>query len=174
VTSPAGAAHAPFLRRHLRAARLLLNSPLNDLHVVLVNDKSISQLHHQFMGQRTPTDVLTFPLDLDARGRPLSGEVYVNVNHARREAKIRDIPLKHELLLYALHGMLHLSGYDDRTDPDFRRMHAKEDQILQQLGIGPIFAPDVQNSRARPRARLALAASRPSDPKGRTRKGWAK
>jgi probable rRNA maturation factor len=174
VTAQVGAAHAPHLRRHLRAARRHIKSPVNDLHVILVNDKTMSRLHEQFMGMKGPTDVLTFPLDLDPKGRPLSAEIYVNVNHARRESKKRNLPLKNELLLYALHGMLHLSGYDDRTDRDFRRMHTKEDQILQQLGIGPIFAPDVQNSRAGPRARLPLAASHRSNPKRRTRKGWTK
>ena len=93
------------------------------------------------MGIEGTTDVLTFPLDLDARGRPLSGEVYVNVNHARRESKTRGIPLQNELLLYALHGMLHLSGYDDRTNRDFAKMHEKEDDILRQLGLGPVFTP---------------------------------
>ncbi|MGN6726072.1 MAG: rRNA maturation RNAse YbeY, partial [Tepidisphaeraceae bacterium] len=45
-----------------------------------------------------------------------------------------------ELLLYALHGVLHLSGYDDRTESDHRRMHRREDQILHRIGIGPLFA----------------------------------
>jgi rRNA maturation RNase YbeY len=169
VTAQVGAAHAPHVRRHLRAARRLINSPLGDLHVILVNDKTMSRLHRQFMGIKGPTDVLTFPLDVDPKGRPLSGEVYVNVNHARRESKIRNIPLKNELLLYALHGMLHLSGYDDRTDRDFRRMHTKEDQILQKLGVGPVFARNVNRL-----ARLPLAASHPPKRANRTHRGAPK
>ena len=86
-----------------------------------------------------PTDVLTFPIDVDARGRALSGEVVVCVPQAKRRASERDIPPKLELLLYALHGMLHLSGYDDRTDRGYREMHRTEDHILSQLGFGPVF-----------------------------------
>jgi probable rRNA maturation factor len=44
-------------------------------------------------------------------------------------------------LLYSLHGMLHLCGFDDRTEPDFRRMHQTEDEILTRLGVGPVFQP---------------------------------
>lgn len=49
-------------------------------------------------------------------------------------------PMAHELLLYALHGLLHLSGFDDRTDSEFAAMHAREDEILTRLGVGPVFS----------------------------------
>ena len=136
-----GAAYVPFLRRHLRAAHRIIAPPLRDLSVALVGDRRMSDLHAQFMGIAGPTDVLTFPLDVDARGRPVSGEVVVCVPEARRRAKEQAVPVERELLLYALHGLLHLCGYDDRTDRDFRVMHRTEDQILTRLGVGPVFAP---------------------------------
>jgi probable rRNA maturation factor len=141
ISPSVGAAHAPYLRRHLRAAHRLLNPPLAELSLALVGDRKMSDLHRQFMNLPGPTDVLTFPLDLDARGRPVSGEVVVCVPEARRQAKERNVPLERELLLYALHGMLHLCGYDDRTDRAFRTMHRTEDRILTRLGVGPVFAP---------------------------------
>jgi probable rRNA maturation factor len=91
------------------------------------------------MGIAGPTDVLTFPMELDARGRPTGGEVVICIPEARRRCKELKTPLKHELLLYAIHGMLHLSGFDDRTDREFRRMHRMEDTILRRLGVGPVF-----------------------------------
>jgi len=100
----------------------------------------MSALHKQFMGISGPTDVLTFPLDVDAGGRPVAGEVVVCVPEARRRAKEHGVSLERELLLYALHGLLHLCGYDDRTDASFRAMHRTEDQILTRLGVGPVFA----------------------------------
>jgi ssRNA-specific RNase YbeY (16S rRNA maturation enzyme) len=54
---------------------------------------------------------------------------------------MRSIPPRMELLLYALHGMLHLSGFDDRTDRDFALMHRTEDSILESLGFAPVFHP---------------------------------
>src|SRR6478609_7887624 len=135
LTSSVGAAYVPYLRRQLRAAHRHLAPPLADLSVALVGDRRMAKLHQQFMGLPGPTDVLTFPLDEDARGRVTSGEVVVCVAEARRRAKDHKERPERELLLYALHGMLHLCGYDDRTAADFRRMHRTEDKILTQLGI---------------------------------------
>jgi rRNA maturation RNase YbeY len=84
--------------------------------------------------------VLTFPIDTDARGHVTSGEVYVCVPEALRQSRARKIPHRLELLLYSIHGMLHLLSYDDRTARDFNRMHRTEDAILTGLGFGPVFA----------------------------------
>jgi len=153
IAPAAGKAHVPYLRRHLRAAHRLLKPPLAELSVALVGDRKMSDLHQQFMNIAGPTDVLTFPLDVDARGRPISGEVVVCVPEARRQGKERNVPLERELLLYALHGLLHLCGYDDRTDRSFRAMHRTEDEILTRLGVGPVFAP--RASGARPKRKAA-------------------
>jgi probable rRNA maturation factor len=112
----------------------------------------MAQLHERFMGIPGPTDVLTFPLDEDAGGRVTAGEVVVCVPEAVRRANFEGHPPERELLLYALHGLLHLCGYDDRTAGGFRRMHRTEDMILTQLGIGPVFEtarPPQQRKRAR-------------------------
>jgi len=137
VTAPSGRRFVPYLRRHVLAAHAFLKSPLVELSVALVGDKTMSELHVQFMSIDEPTDVLTFPLEVNARGRATSGEVVVCVPEARRRAKAHRTDLARELLLYAIHGMLHLDGYDDQTDADFRTMHAAEDDILQQIGVGP-------------------------------------
>jgi len=121
-------------------------SILRELSVVLVGDRRVAELHEQFMGIAGPTDVLTFPIDTDAAGNVIAGEVYVCVPEARRQAKSRGIEAKREVLLYALHGMLHLLGYDDRTSRGYRSMHRTEDLILTELGLGPVFAP--ANARA--------------------------
>ena len=91
--------------------------------------------------------MLTFPLDLDSRCRALSGEVIICVPEALRQARHRNIDPRQELLLYALHGMLHLCGFDDRTAPRYRRMHRMEDTILTRLGGGPIFSAPPRSSR---------------------------
>ena len=84
--------------------------------------------------------MLTFELEHDPRGGVVSGEVVICVPEARRQAKKRRSPVERELLLYALHGMLHLIGFDDRTEAGYRKMHEKEDEVLTELGAGPVFA----------------------------------
>jgi probable rRNA maturation factor len=142
ISSPTGRRFAPFIRRNLLRAHAILTPPLREMSLALVGDARMSKLHAQFMGIPGPTDVLTFPLDEDARGRVTAGEVVVCVPEALRRAKEHKERPERELLLYALHGMLHLCGYDDRTAADFRRMHRTEDKILTELGIGPVFHRD--------------------------------
>jgi probable rRNA maturation factor len=144
MTATTGRPWLPYLRRHLRASHALLSGPPAELSVALVGDTRMSRLHKQFMGIAGPTDVLTFELDRDARGRVVDGEIVVCVPEARRAAARLGTHPKQETLLYALHGLLHLCGFDDRTESDHRIMHRKEDDILSRLGIGPVFAPSAQ------------------------------
>lgn len=140
VSGTTGKPNHAFLRRHLIAAEKLVPSAPRLLSVALVGDAVMSRLHEEFLGIPGPTDVLTFEIDHDGRGRPVAGEVVVCVPEARRQAQQRGSAVRLELLLYALHGMLHLSGFDDRTDAGYRNMHRKEDEILARLGVGRVFA----------------------------------
>ena len=174
ITAAAESRHVPFLRRHLRAAHRILRPPLRELSVALVGDTKMSALHKQFMGISGPTDVLTFPLDVDAGGRPVAGEVVVCVPEARRRAKEHGVSLERELLLYALHGLLHLCGYDDRTDASFRAMHRTEDQILTRLGVGPVFAPGGPTSSRKATRRPTCVGQTTKPPRRRAGSGGAK
>jgi len=133
----------PFLRKQLRRAHQDLlarrKTHLRALSIALVGDRVMSDLHVRFMNIAGPTDVLTFPLEDDSRGRTIAGEVVVCIPEARRQAGSRGVEIRDEALLYALHGMLHLSGFDDRTEREFRTMHRTEDAILQRLGFPPVF-----------------------------------
>lgn len=130
-----------WLEGNLRRAAGLLGERRVALSVVLVDDEHMTRLHDQFMQMPETTDVLTFDLR-DDPAAPIEGEVYVCVDEARRRAAEPGHRLDHELLLYALHGLLHLVGYDDREEAAWRQMHAKEDELLEALGVGRVF--DVQ------------------------------
>ena len=161
VSARTGKAQVPYLRRNLRRAHAILRPPLRELSLALVGNARMADLHAQFMNVTGPTDVLTFELDHDARGRVTAGEVVVCVPHALREAARRGVPPRDELLLYALHGMLHLCGYDDLTDRDFAKMHEREDQILNELGVGAVFSvmpTEVGTPAGRRRAGRGLGA----------------
>jgi probable rRNA maturation factor len=139
ITAETGRAHVAYLQTKLRAARRMVPTHLSELSLALVGDGDMSRLHKQFMNLPGPTDVLTFPLELDSRKRITAGEVVVCVPEARRRAKLAGTDVRRELLLYALHGMLHLSGFDDRTANQYHRMHQMEDDILRRIGVGPVF-----------------------------------
>lgn len=121
----------------------------------------MSSLHQQFMKIDGPTDVLTFPLEFDSQGRETAGEVVICVPEAARQARGRGTRVECELLLYALHGLLHLSGFDDRTEAGFRQMHRKEDDILIRLGLGPVFGMAPSQAGRNLRGNPARTAIRP-------------
>lgn len=131
---------AGYLRRHIMAAQGVVKSKLTELSIAIVDGRVMSRLHRDFLGIAGPTDVLTFELERDRRGNVTAGEIVICAPFGRKQAKLRRVPFRQEMLLYALHGMLHLCGYDDRTRSGFQRMHQTEDMILQQLGVGAVFA----------------------------------
>jgi len=97
--------------------------------VALVDDREIARIHERFLDVRGATDVITFR----------DGEIVVSGETARREAETRGHPPLHELLLYVVHGCLHLLGHDDRTRRDAARMRAAERRALRKLGLPDVF-----------------------------------
>lgn len=114
-----------------------------ELSIVIVDDQQMSDLHEQFMDITGTTDVLTFDLSDDPDDpSQIEGELILCVDEASRQAASREHATRLELLLYALHGLLHLMGYDDHDDDDYDRMHAREDELLTMAGFDALFARD--------------------------------
>jgi probable rRNA maturation factor len=77
-----------------------------------------------------PTDVLTFPLH--EPNEPLSGQIVLSVETAARVGPAYGLSAEEEVLLYAIHGLLHLCGYDDRSPRDAQRMRQRQVQLLRE------------------------------------------
>lgn len=103
-----------------------------DLSLVFVDDAKIQKINREFLDHDWPTDVIAF--DLGDEGPGPSGEIYVSVDTARREAKERGIEPAAEMLFYCVHGTLHLLGYDDHDVASRRRMHRRQREILKKEG----------------------------------------
>ena len=104
-----------------------------DISVVFVDDDRIAQLNRQFLGREGPTDVLAFRLDAPGDPDGLLGEVIVSAQTAQAEARRRHIAVERELLLYTIHGALHLMGYDDTTPQQAARMGRLQRQFLAEV-----------------------------------------
>ena len=111
--------------------------PVERICVTLVDDEGMTRLHRDHCGIAETTDVLTFPGAEPPE--PIDADIAVCVDEAKRRAAERDYPIQRELLLYALHGVLHAAGYDDHEEADYLAMHAEEDRILRVIGVGPTF-----------------------------------
>ena len=95
-----------------------------EVHLVLTEDRTIRELNHRFRGIDRATDVLSFPDgDTLPSGRPFLGEIVISVDRARRQAEELGHDEVCELCELALHGTLHLLGYDhERDDGDMNRI----------------------------------------------------
>lgn len=135
----AGKSAAPYVRKHFARALPLVPHTPGALSVAVVGDATMARLHLDFTRVAGTTDVLTFPLARDRCGHVCDGEIVACWPEAQRRAKERKTDPRRELLLYLVHGLLHLAGMDDRDAAGYHAMHRLEDRILTQLGLGPVF-----------------------------------
>lgn len=110
------------------------------VNVCFVDDDEIRRLNRDYLSHDYATDVVTFPMRTpgDAvQGDPLDddllGEVFVSVDTARNCARARGIDFTIELSLYAIHGVLHLLGYDDKDPAGRRKMRRAERRYLDSF-----------------------------------------
>jgi probable rRNA maturation factor len=89
----------------------------SEVHVLIAGDDRLQRLNDRYLGRNRPTDVLSFPDgDLLPSGRVLQGEVVISLDAARRQAEELGHDELRELSELALHGVLHLVGYDHERD----------------------------------------------------------
>ena len=132
---------AAWLKKNLHLALAMTSARSGTWQIHLIGDAAMTAMHRRTMGINTTTDVLTFDLrDKRTESRVVELETLICLHEARRQARGLHHPVAWEVLLYAIHSLLHVQGYDDRTARQDRRIHRREDQILLALGIGPVFA----------------------------------
>ena len=96
---------------------------LSLVEITFVNDDTIARVHQDFMGDPTPTDVITFH----------HGEILISLDTAARQAAEIGESYEREVLRYILHGLLHLCGYDDHTPAGYRTMKTRQTRLRQQI-----------------------------------------
>jgi probable rRNA maturation factor len=110
-----------------RQALELVGNTHSQLGIVLVNDVAIARLNAQYHATPAPTDILTFDYgDGEA-------ELIVSVERANAQARRFRTTVARELVLYVVHGLLHLRGYNDLAGRDKRRMRAAERRVMDRL-----------------------------------------
>ena len=110
------------------AARGPGEAPLPDLDEVeinLVDDPTIDRVHRDFMGVEGATDVITFQ----------HGEIVLSLDTAARQAAEHGSTFEHEVLLYTVHGLLHLNGHID-SDEECRAVMAREQERIVREAAG--------------------------------------
>lgn len=142
---PASTALATVVRRAVRVTLTRHGVKRARVHVAIVSDRQMAAWHRRYMGVSGPTDVLTFDAsegdapEGTSDGWEVEGDIAVSLDTATREARRRGHSSYAEICLYAVHGVLHLLGYDDGATAAAGRMHDVEDDVLRFLGHGAVF-----------------------------------
>ena len=127
--------------------------PGAELSVAIGDDKWIRDLNRRYKGRDAATDVLAFPQSVgrhvpavarpagEGGAAPLLGDVAISVETAERQARAMGHPVRAELALLLIHGILHLTGWKDRTLAQRRQMMGRAEALLRE--IDPALACDL-------------------------------
>ena len=136
------------IHRAINAAAEIADADVGDaeLAVMLTDDSGDPHAQPQWRGIDKPTNVLSFPaLQPTGAAAPddaprMLGDIAIAYETTRKEADDEQKPFDHHLSHLAVHGFLHLIGYDHENDDDAEAMEGLEREILAQLGIPDPYA----------------------------------
>lgn len=130
-------ATSTFIRDLVRFAASELDLSGESLTIALVDAPEMRKLHSRYFGDSADTDVITFPGYEPDETEPGShiGDIVICVNVAAEQAKDQQHDYATEVGFLALHGILHIAGYDDRTDSERAHMLGMQEQLMREFKV---------------------------------------
>ncbi|MCX5666556.1 MAG: rRNA maturation RNase YbeY [Candidatus Omnitrophica bacterium] len=104
----------------------ILKKDKRELEIIFLSDTAIKRVNGKYKHSNRATDVLSFDLGS-------CGEILISSDMALKNSRVFNTPLEKELILYVIHGILHLFGYDDEAPKARSKMFRKQDSILEIL-----------------------------------------
>lgn len=127
------------LKKLLEFALKYQNLTNVDFNVILVSEDKIHEINKEYRGIDRPTDVISFALednkDIEYDNYRLLGDIYICDKKVLDQAKEYGHSVKRELSFLAVHGLLHLLGYDHMKPEDEKVMFGLQEEILDKYGI---------------------------------------
>ncbi len=100
----------------------------NFIDFVICDDAYLLNINKEYLQHDYYTDIITFPLNED----PIESNVFISIDRVKENAQLYKVNHEDELHRVIIHGVLHLIGYDDKSEDDKNKMRAKEDEYLSQ------------------------------------------
>ena len=122
-------------RRAISEAAAMLSTPRAELAIVLTDDSAIRLLNRTWRGVDAATNVLSFPTGQAMGEPPLIGDIVLAYETIAAQARAEHKPFAYHLAHLAVHGFLHLLGYDHRQSKEAETMERVERDVLRRLGI---------------------------------------
>jgi rRNA maturation RNase YbeY len=116
------------LRRWISSETLALGYKTGDINYVFCNDEFLSDLNIKYLSHKTLTDIITFDY---SEGKRIVGDIFISIERVAENAKKFDKLFHDELHRVMIHGILHLAGFNDKSDKDKMEMRNQEDKCLE-------------------------------------------
>lgn len=133
-------------RRAVACAAAMLSTKGAEVGIVLTDDSAVRALNRKWRGIDAATNVLSFPSNAAAAG--YLGDIVLAYETIAREARAEHKPFAHHVAHLAVHGFLHLIGYDHEREKDAVTMERAERKVLRELAIPDPYRPRTPASRA--------------------------
>ena len=104
-----------------------------EIGVSIINEAAMTRMNEGYLRHKGSTDVITFDYHDESRPDCLTGEIFVCLDEALIQARRFRVTWPNELVRYAVHGILHLCGFDDKTAPTRRKMKSEENRLMRRL-----------------------------------------
>ena len=102
---------------------------LSSLNIIFCTDKALLQINRDFLQHDYYTDIITFPINQSKAS--IEAELYISIDRIRDNAKAAAVSFKEELHRVIFHGCLHLTGYNDKSSQQIKKMREREDHYLR-------------------------------------------
>ncbi|MBC2838210.1 rRNA maturation RNase YbeY [Robiginitalea sp. SC105] len=105
---------------------------IEELSFIFCSDDYLLDMNQKYLGHDYFTDIITFP---NAEGSGVGGDLFISVDRVRDNAREYGVDFDHELARVMIHGVLHLSGLNDKTAAEQQQMRKEEDRCLEMFHV---------------------------------------
>lgn len=127
------------LNRALLRASELYDLENYEMSIVFVDNTKIQEINHVYRGKDQATDVISFALNDDESPfeweKKELGDIYISIEKAEEQAKEYGHSFERELVYLAVHGLLHLLGFDHLEEDEKKEMRQAEEEIMDYIGL---------------------------------------
>jgi probable rRNA maturation factor len=102
---------------------------LENLNIIFCTDDGLLEINRRFLQHDYYTDIITFPLS--AKNQPIEAELYISIERIKDNAKTGQVSFQSELHRVIFHGCLHLTGYNDKSSQQIKKMREAENRYLR-------------------------------------------
>ena len=123
------------IEKHVKSLIIREYGKQGEISIILCSDKYLLNLNIEYLKHNYYTDIITFNY---VEGNTISGDLFISLDRVKENSALFNTSLKKELYRVIFHGLLHLTGYNDKTDEEKRIMRVKEDLYLSEVDFSEI------------------------------------